>query len=206
MTGFGARLRQLRTERGLSQKALAADLGYSPSTVALYELSQRRPDMDTLAHIAAYFQTTTDFLVGASDTRIALPQNGTIVRRTLKVPILGAIPAGEFRLAAADIEGWEEVPEEQVKDGEYFMLRVQGDCMEPRIHEGYRVLVRAQQCAEDGDLVVAMNDGEDATLKRIKYSGKVALLYADNPKYSPIVVPVRDLRIIGKVVKVEFKP
>lgn len=203
---FADRLRELRNEKALSQKALAVQLGYSPSTIANYELGQRQPDIDTLKHLAAYFGVTTDYLSGASDVRFSLPPDASPVRRTVKIPVLGTIPAGEFRLAAGDIEGWEDVPEEQVRDGEYFFLRVTGDCMAPRIQEGYRVLVRVQPTADDGDLVVAMKDGEDATLKRIKMSGKVVILYADNPKYHPFAVPVRDLRIIGKVVKVEFCP
>ena len=120
MAMFGDRLRELRNERGLSQKALAVELGYSPSTIALYELGQRQPDLEMLKHIAAFFTVTMDYLSGASDIRYLLPEGASRRERTVKIPVLGTIPAGEFRLTAADIEGWEDVPEEQVRNGEYF--------------------------------------------------------------------------------------
>lgn len=159
-----------------------------------------------LKHIAAYFGVTTDYLSGASDIRFPIPQDGFPVNRTVKIPVLGSIPAGEFRLAASDIEGWEDVPEEQVRDGEYFFLRVTGDCMAPLIREGYMVLVRMQPAVDDGELAVVEIGGEDAGLKRVRREGRQVMLYADNPHYPPVMRLMRDVRIVGKVVEVRFRP
>ena len=202
------RLRELREERGWSQEDLGREIGVTGAAVGMWEQGRRSPDSVTLARMASLLGVTTDYLLGRQAQREPVYSADSFVlrQRTVRIPIIGNIPAGDFRLAAADIQGWEDIPEEQVRNGDYFFLRVQGDCMSPRIQEGYRVLVRVQPSADDGDLVVVIRDNEDATLKRIKVSGKVAILYADNPKYSPFAVPTRDLRIIGKVVKVEFQP
>jgi repressor LexA len=94
-----------------------------------------------------------------------------------------------------------------VGEGEVFSLRVNGDSMTgAHICDGDHVLVRSQARAEEGEIVVAVIDGE-ATVKRFRrWKGKVRL-EAANPAYPPIVVPVGapSFRIAGKVVGVYRK-
>lgn len=65
MVGFGFRLKQLRQARSITQKELAKRLGLTKSVISAYETDIRTPSFDTLLHIAAFFNVTTDYLLGA---------------------------------------------------------------------------------------------------------------------------------------------
>lgn len=64
MNQLGARLKELRDIRGLTQRELAAKLNVSPSTIALYELGKREPDADMLGRLAEFFGVSIDYLLG----------------------------------------------------------------------------------------------------------------------------------------------
>lgn len=64
-----SRIRQLRTEKGLSQQALASVLGTSKSSINMYERGEREPGVPMLLSMAAYFLVTVDYLVGSTDER-----------------------------------------------------------------------------------------------------------------------------------------
>lgn len=64
-----ARLKELRNEKGLNQRELAAALNLSPSTIGMYETGQRVPDAETLNRIADFFNTSVDYLIGRTDNR-----------------------------------------------------------------------------------------------------------------------------------------
>jgi repressor LexA len=128
-------------------------------------------------------------------------------RRAVRVPVLGRVPAGGPREAVEEVEGELLLDPGLVGDGEVFSLRVSGDSMTgAHICDGDHVLVRAQAHAEEGEVIVAVIDGE-ATVKRFRrWRGKVRL-EAANPAYPPIVVPdgTPSFRIAGKVVGVYRK-
>jgi len=128
-------------------------------------------------------------------------------RRAVRIPVLGRVPAGGPREAIEEAEGEILLDPDLVGEGEVFSLRVKGDSMTgAHICDGDHVLVRSQARAEDGEIVVAVIDGE-ATVKRFRrWKGKVRL-EAANPAYPPIVVPVgaTSFRIAGKVVGVYRK-
>lgn len=122
----------------------------------------------------------------------------------LRVPVLGRVPAGSPREAIELAEEELLLDPSLAGEGEIFSLRVKGDSMEgAHICEGDYVLVRVQETAEDGEIVVAVVDGE-ATVKRIRqWNGGIRLEPA-NPAYPPVDVPEDALsfRIAGKVVGV----
>jgi len=128
-------------------------------------------------------------------------------RSAVRIPVLGRVPAGGPREAIEEVEGELLLDPDLVGEGEVFSLRVKGDSMTgAHICDGDHVLVRSQARAEDGEIVVAVIDGE-ATVKRFRrWKGKVRL-EAANPAYPPIAVPVGALsfRIAGKVVGVYRK-
>lgn len=128
-------------------------------------------------------------------------------RSALRIPVLGRVPAGGPREAIEEVEGELLLDPDLVGEGEVFSLRVKGDSMTgAHICDGDHVLVRSQARAEEGEIVVAVIDGE-ATVKRFRrWKGKVRL-EAANPAYPPIVVPAGapSFRIAGKVVGVYRK-
>jgi repressor LexA len=119
----------------------------------------------------------------------------------MELPLLGRIVAGQ---------PLEAIPDETSVDlGEFFMgpgrfvLRVQGDSMiEAGILDGDMVVVKQAERAADGDIVVALIDGDEATLKRIRHNradGSVTLLPA-NRALAPMIYPASRVRIQGVVV------
>ena len=134
-------------------------------------------------------------------------RNLTLVERapaTREVPVYGRIAAGEPLFAEQNLEGTLPVGVEWLagKGEEVFALKVRGDSMiNAHIVEGDLVLVRRQQSAEPGDIVVALLDNE-ATVKRFTRQGEAIVLKPEHPTMAPILVRQgqKDFKILGKVV------
>jgi repressor LexA len=122
--------------------------------------------------------------------------------RVRDVPLVGRIAAGSPILAEEDIEEIFPLPVDFVGNDPVFMLRVRGDSMvEAGIHDRDLVVVRRQPSAENGDIVAALIDGEEATVKRFRRADDRIQLIAENPAYDPI--ELRDgIDILGRVVAV----
>ncbi len=118
------------------------------------------------------------------------------------VPLVGRIAAGSPVLAEEDVEEIFPLPTEIVGNEPVFMLRVRGDSMtDAGILDGDYVVVRRQPDADDGTIVAALIDGEEASVKRLqKGDGHVALI-SDNPAYAPMVF-TEGVEILGRVVTV----
>jgi repressor LexA len=117
-----------------------------------------------------------------------------------RLPLLGRVAAGEPLLAEQNIEDEVDVPDYLSGDVDSFVLRVKGSSMiGAGILDGDLVVVRCQESAENGDVVVALLDDE-ATLKRFFREKDHVRLQPENPAMQPILV--RDPRIVGKVTGV----
>jgi repressor LexA len=121
----------------------------------------------------------------------------------LEFPLLGRIAAGQPVEAIPNAETF-SFGDFTGGRGNLFVLRVKGDSMvDDHICNGDYILVEGAQTADNGDIVVALIEGTDATLKRFFHepSGKVRLQPA-NAQMDPIFVPARDVKIQGRVVGV----
>jgi repressor LexA len=121
-----------------------------------------------------------------------------------EVPILGRIAAGAPLLAEENRDGALPLDPAWIggRGDDVFGLRVRGESMiNAHIVEGDLVLVRRQDHAQSGDIVVALVDGE-ATVKRFGRDGRAVLLRPEHPTMAPIVIREgeKDVRILGKVV------
>ena len=123
-------------------------------------------------------------------------------RRIRDIPVLGRIAAGTPILAAEQVEEIMPLPVELVGDGPVFLLEVKGDSMiDAGIHEGDLVAIHSQPDARDGEIVAALIDGEEATVKRLRREGGKVILVSENPAYEPMVFS-EGVELIGKVVSV----
>jgi len=119
-----------------------------------------------------------------------------------KIPILSTIPAGNPNLAHEDIQGYIQasdfMPE---KDrGELFALKVAGESMiEAGIIEGDIAIMRKQETAQNGDIIAALLDNNEVTLKILKYKNNAAYLEPANNKYQLIR---KEFSIIGKLITI----
>ena len=122
-------------------------------------------------------------------------------RELVRVPLLGSVAAGVPVLAEDHPEGTVAVSSELLGSGEHFALRVKGDSMQNAgILDGDLAIVRRQQDADNGDIVVVMI-GEEATLKRFFLEANRVRLQAENPAYP--VMFTRNLRILGRLRAVQ---
>lgn len=114
------------------------------------------------------------------------------------VPILGTVAAGAPILAVEDAIGY--IPYDPERTGEYFALKIKGESMiNAGILDGDMIIVRRQNTALHGEIVVALL-GDEATCKRLYTRGGEVLLLPENDDYSPI--DGREASILGKVTNV----
>jgi repressor LexA len=137
-----------------------------------------------------------------TDTTSTRPAPPAENRRTRDVPVLGRIAAGTPILAVEDVDEVMTLPVELVGDGPVFLLEVKGDSMvDAGIHEGDLVAIHKQADARDGEIVAALVDGEEATVKRLQRKDGKVYLHSENPAYEPMVFS-EGVELIGKVVSV----
>ncbi|QRG05492.1 transcriptional repressor LexA [Xanthobacter dioxanivorans] len=120
---------------------------------------------------------------------------------TVSVPVMGRIAAGTPISAIQTRSHTLNIPPEMLGSGEHFALEVRGDSMiEAGILDGDTVLIRKCETAETGDIIVALVDDEEATLKRLRKKGASIALEAANPAYETRIFGPDRVRIQGRLI------
>jgi repressor LexA len=119
---------------------------------------------------------------------------------SMPVPVMGRIAAGVPISAIQNHTHSISVPPEMLGGGEHFALEVRGDSMiEAGILDGDTIIVKRQDTANTGDIVVALVDDEEATLKRLRRKGASVALEAANPAYETRIFGPDRIRIQGRL-------
>lgn len=208
----GAKIKQLRLEKGWSLQDLGDRLGVGKSTVRRWENGEIASlKAETLKAIADAF--------GVSPLEFFDSQDADEFYREIEaneppdhswVPIVGRVAAGQPMYAEDNIEGYLVIGADEDEYGPLFALRIAGDSMEPEIKKGSIALVRPQEDADTGDVVIVHINGEDATCKRIKKTSAGLTLLPANPAYDMqsytwAEVAETPVSIVGKVIEVRTK-
>ncbi|MGM9926343.1 MAG: transcriptional repressor LexA [Bacillus sp. (in: firmicutes)] len=121
-------------------------------------------------------------------------------QKVVNVPLLGKVTAGMPITAIENIEEYFPLPEHLAGyDSQVFMLEISGDSMiEAGIHDGDYVIVRQQNIANNGDIVVAMTEENEATVKRFFKENNYFRLQPENSSLAPIIL--NHVSILGKVI------
>jgi repressor LexA len=133
------------------------------------------------------------------------PTSGAQVERrpTCYVPLIGDVAAGTDVLAQENVEEVLPLPADLTGEGELFMLRVRGDSMiEAGILDGDYVVVRREDSANSGDIVVAGIPGEEATVKKWTQEGSTVTLVPANSSLEPMRFDAAEVNLYGRVVTV----
>lgn len=202
------RLTLLRKEKKLTMKQLGLIFGAAESTVSNWENGNREPSIAMLIKMSAFFNVSIDYLTGASDNRkdnkkTPSLQDEVELKDTYAIPLFERVSAGVPLDSQENLEGYIYISYKPKEN--YFALRVHGDSM---INAGIRdksiLVVHKQSYAENGDIVVALINGE-STVKRFKIYGDNIFLMPENPAYEPIpIMKGADFLILGKVVEVRL--
>lgn len=195
-------IQRLMEKHGKDRNDICRDLGFKYTTFTDWINGNTYPRIDKIELMANYFNVSKSELVEAhTDSH----QSHAVI-----IPVLGRVAAGIPLTAAEYIIDTEEISQAMAADGEYFGLQVKGDSMEPKISNGDVVIVRKQSDADDGDLVIALVNGDDAVVKRLKkYKDGIALI-SNNPIYEPMYfsndeIDSKPVEIIGKVKELRAK-
>jgi repressor LexA len=131
--------------------------------------------------------------------RDALPVNAV---HALELPVMGRIAAGVPIEAISEVSHHVAVPGSMLSGrGNHYALEVKGDSMiEAGINDGDIVVIREQNTAENGDIVVALVEDHEATLKRFRRRGSMIALEAANPAYETRVFPDHLVKVQGRLV------
>lgn len=122
----------------------------------------------------------------------------------IRVPVLGNIACGEPIFAEQNVIEYRDLTFDHKPSEKLFMLKCQGDSMQPLIPDGSLVTLVRQSTVENGDLAAVLIDDE-ATIKRVKFAGDEVLLMPENRNYDPIILNEKNPgKILGKVVHVEY--
>ena len=201
------RLKMLREERGLTQADLAEVIGVkTPQCIGTYELGKRDIATPYLIAFAKFFGVSTDYILGVDNNDVSKDKN---LNNLLTIPVLGKIPAGKPVLAQENIKKYISISADMFsvkKASDLFFLKVSGESMNRVVANGSYVLVKKQETAENGDIVVAIaNDDSEATLKRFKVIDKQFIMLEPDSsydKFEPLVISLKanKLRILGKVI------
>lgn len=199
-------IKSRRLTLNMTQSELAELMGYADkSMIAKIEKGTVDLPQSKITAFAKVLKTNPGDLMGNDGLDKSIKSiKGVIIN------VLGRVAAGIPIEAIEDIIDTEEISEDLARTGEFFGLQIHGDSMEPRMYEGDVVIVRKQDDAESGDIVIAMVNGNDATCKRLmKYTGGISLLSL-NSKYDPMMFTNQDIldkpvRIIGKVIELRGK-
>ena len=200
----GERMKQRRKEIGFSAEKVAERLGVSPATIYRYEKGDiEKVPVDSLAELAKILQTTPAYLMGWEEQpepkKPIIPPGFEPMPKMKKVPLIGSIACGTPITAEQNIEKLVDVPENIRCD---FSLTCHGDSVDAGIHDRDVVYIHIQPEVENGQ-IAAVRIGEEATLKRVYYSGGTLTLMPANPAYAPMIYTgpaLNDVHIEGKAV------
>ncbi|MGD9714025.1 MAG: transcriptional repressor LexA [Thermomicrobiales bacterium] len=214
----GNLIRKLREERGITQRRLAEATGANYTYLSKIENGRldHTPSSKTLIAIADALQLDRDWLLtecGRPPEKLtqSIATHAEFFRRLSRLrgrqldaalqpfPLLGQVPAGPLAEAIEDAEDFDLA--DLFSPGEHYLLRIRGDSMiEAGIHDGDIAIVQPQSKCRDGDVVVALVDGEEATVKRFCRQKSRIKLQPANAAMEPLYVDPERIQIRGRVV------
>ncbi len=219
---LGAIIKDYRLEHGLSMDAFSERSGISKAYISLLEKNRHpktgksiAPSIQCIKQAADGMNMDFNILFSMLDGDVTLNPEAEVEpdklrKRSAIINVLGRVAAGIPIEAIEEVIDTEEITEELARTGDFFGLKIKGDSMIPNICDGDVVIVRQQDDAENGEIVIATVNGTDATCKRLrKYKGGIELI-ANNPTYEPLEfsneeILEKPVRIIGKVVELRRK-
>lgn len=206
----GERIKRVREKTGMSQVDFADKINVSKQTLYKYEnnLITNIPS-DKIEAVAKVSGVSPAYLMGWESEEEMNQADSFIAEEkptATTINVYGTVSAGIPLEMIEDIIDTEDIPEKMSKTGKFFGLRIKGDSMTPTICDGDVVIVRQQDDAETGDIVIATVNGEEATCKRLrKYKDGIELI-AINPSYQSYEftnaeILQKPVKILGKVVE-----
>lgn len=206
---FAKRFSDLIKNSNYDVPKLAEMLGLkSKSTIYRYMNGDMAPKIPTVKYASEIFNVNPLWLMGYDVPMKINNKIDELGNSVVEVPILGTVKAGYDYLAQENWIGTIDISKKLAETGEFFALKIHGDSMFPVFIENDTVVVRKQDDFENGDIVVALINGEEATVKKGKKSDNSILLQPLNTNYEPLIFTKEEMKtipvkIIGIVKKLD---
>ena len=215
---LGQIIKKYRVSHDMSMDDFAKVSGISKTYISMLENGINKKNGKEIVPTVEYIRKAAkgmfmqfDDLFAMVDGNTQINLDDTIVgKKAIRVPVLGKVAAGIPISAVEDVLDYEEISDTLAHTGTFFALKIKGDSMSPKIENGSVVIVRQQETADNGSIVVALVNGDDAVCKRLVKNKNGIQLVSINPAYDPLfftneecdAIPVK---IVGKVVEIRTK-
>lgn len=222
---FSDRLKKAMSDKQMKQVDLCNKTGIDKALISNYLSGKYKAKQDKLHKLAIALDVSEGWLMGydvdmdrewfeekePSEISIDNARYIETTTKTIKIPVLGKVPAGVPIEAIQDILGYEEIPASMLKSGNnYFALKIDGDSMYPDYKTGDIIIIKQQNDCNSGDDCVVMVNGDDATFKRVIKQEKSIILKPLNNNYEPYYfdeyeILTKPVKIIGIAIEVRRK-
>ncbi len=222
---FSDRLKKAMSDKQMKQVDLCNKTGIDKALISNYLSGKYKAKQDKLHKLAIALDVSEGWLMGydvdmdrewfeekePSEISIDNARYIETTTKTIKIPVLGKVPAGVPIEAIQDILGYEEIPASMLKSGNnYFALKIDDDSMYPDYKTGDIIIIKQQSDCNSGDDCVVMVNGDDATFKRVIKQEKSIILKPLNNNYEPYYfdeyeILTKPVKIIGIAIEVRRK-
>lgn len=222
---FSDRLKKAMSDKQMKQVDLCNKTGIDKALISNYLSGKYKAKQDKLHKLAIALDVSEGWLMGydvdmdrewfeekePSEISIDNARYIETTTKTIKIPVLGKVPAGVPIEAIQDILGYEEIPASMLKSGNnYFALKIDGDSMYPDYKTGDIIIIKQQNDCNSGDDCIVMVNGDDATFKRVIKQEKSIILKPLNNNYEPYYfneyeILTKPVKIIGIAIEVRRK-
>lgn len=197
---FTNRLNTAMRIRNLKPVELSEKTGIDKSKISSYMSGRYKAKQDGVYLLAQALQVNEAWLMGldvSMEKNFNTYKTDKLGNPVTSIPILGTVKAGYDYLAQENIIGTIDVETRLVGNEEdYFALKVKGDSMSPVLIEDDIVIIKKQDDFENGDIVVAIINGDEATIKKGKKSDAGILLQPFNQNYEPLLFTYDEMKSI----------
>lgn len=216
---IGEIIKEYRTRHEMSQRAFASKTTLSPSYIntleKIYNPKTGKPysvTTDVADEIATAMGISIEELLskltGNQEFTLNTSKTDELGNPVVSIPLLGIVKAGYDYLAEENWIGSVDINKRLADTGDFFALKIHGDSMFPVLVEDDIVIVKKQDDFDNGDIVVALINGNEATVKKGKKSDSSILLQPLNTNYEPLIFTKEEMetipvKIIGIVKKLD---
>lgn len=209
---IGEIIKSYREKNDLSQRAFASRTSLSPSYInTLEKIYNPKTGKPYSVTTNAALEIANAMFISIEDLLKLLDKNQEFIvnnddkldelgNPVVDIPLLGVVKAGYDYLAQENWIGTVEVDKKLAESGELFALKVKGDSMSPVLVENDIVIVKKQNDFENGDIIVAIINRDEATIKKGKKSENSILLQPLNNNYEPLIFTNDEIKTIPVLV------
>ncbi|MEM9207462.1 MAG: transcriptional repressor LexA [Pseudomonadota bacterium] len=180
----------------LEERGFIRRLPHRARAIEVLKLPESVQSLATKSKGKSFSPSVIEGSLGKVPPRETAPSDGNVA-----IPVMGRIAAGTPISAIQHHSHTVSIPPDMLSPGEHYALEVRGDSMiEAGILDGDTVLIRKSDAADNGDIIVALVEDEEATLKRLRRRGGAIALEAANPAYETRIFRPEQIAIQGKLV------